>query len=366
MKMKKIREAFKNTALYGGLEKEEFQNILPEINRRNRSSLRIASSLCALMFLGLLLSSFFSNALGEARIFYGIMTLSCSAIYAMTYAEKKKINNNVWFLWYLLYFLFGTCAVVLNTYIRPELSAVTLCVFLTAGPLMIVDRPVRILSLQVLLWLEYILLSKQIKDPYLAFADSVNMICCLFLGFGVYIRLNHVNLREALQAVHLRKERDMDKLTGLLNKAAITAQVKALLANSGKQGALVILDLDNFKHINDTYGHIFGDTVLHQVGNCIRQLMPDNSLCGRFGGDEFLLLLPDMTKENIPKLLDDLLSATSQSIALPLSEDSFGMSIGAAFYPESADNLESLIQLADRAMYQVKKTQKNGWNLFQS
>ena len=87
---------------------------------------------------------------------------------------------------------------VLNTLIRPELSAVTLCVFLTAGPLLIVDRPVRILGLQMLLCLEYALLARQMKHSYLAFADSVNMVCCVFLGFGIYIRLNHVSLRQAL------------------------------------------------------------------------------------------------------------------------------------------------------------------------
>lgn len=363
--LKKIGETIQNTALYGGLQKEEYLSILPDILQKNRGSLRVSAGMCAVMFLGLLLSSFFSDSLAQAQIVYGVMSLGSGLICAMTFTERANRRAVVWGLWYLLYLMFGSYAVVLNTLIRPELSAVTLCVFLTAGPLLIVDRPVRILGLQMLLCLEYLLLAKQMKDPYLAFADSVNMVCCVFLGFGVYIRLNHVNLQQALQAQHLRKERDTDKLTGLLNKAAIEAQIKAQLAQPHSHGALVIFDIDNFKHINDTYGHIFGDRVLHQVAECIRDIMPDSSLCGRFGGDEFLILLPDIGEEELSNLLNALLRRGAESIALPLSKDPFGMSIGAVFYPVAEHNFTGLLQLADAAMYEVKKTEKNGWKIAQ-
>lgn len=359
----KIAETIQKTALYGGIQKEEYQSILPDILQKNRGSLRISAGMCTVMFLGLLISSFFSNALAQARIYYGAMALATGLICALTFSEKTNRRRIVWGLWYLLYLLFGSYAVMLNTLIRPELSAVTLCVFLTAGPLLIVDRPIRILGLQLLLCLEYILLAKQVKDPYLAFADSVNMVCCVFLGFGVYIRLNHVNLREALQAQHLRKERDTDKLTGLLNKAAIEEQIKAQLEQPRSHGALVIFDVDNFKHINDTYGHLFGDWVLHQVAQCIREVMPDSSLCGRFGGDEFLILLPDITKEELSKLLDELISRGSEHIVLPLSKDVFGMSIGAVFYPQAEKKFSGLLQMADAAMYEVKRAEKNGWKI---
>lgn len=363
LNLKTIGETIRNTALYGGLQKEEYLSILPDILQKNRGSLRLSAGMCAVMFLGLLTSSFFSDSLAQARVFYGVMALGSGLICAMTFTEKTNHQKIVWVLWYLLYLMFGSYAVLLNTFIRPELSAVTLCVFLTAGPLLIVDRPVRILGLQLLLCLEYILLAKQMKNSYLAFADSVNMVCCVFLGFGVYIRLNHVNLRQALQAQHLRKERDTDKLTGLLNKAAIVDQIKAQLAQPHSHGALVILDLDDFKHINDTYGHIFGDRVLHQAAECIRDIMPEGSLCGRFGGDEFLILLPDIQKEELPELLNALLRRGEESIVLPLSKDAFGMSIGAAFYPAAEKKFAGLLQMADAAMYEVKKTEKNGWKI---
>ena len=86
MNLKKIGQIIRNTALYGGIEKEEYQNILSDILQKNRGSLRMSSGMCAVMFLGLLIGSCFSNALAQARIFYGGMVLGCSMICATTFS----------------------------------------------------------------------------------------------------------------------------------------------------------------------------------------------------------------------------------------------------------------------------------------
>ena len=114
------------------------------------------------------------------------------------------------------------------------------------------------------------------------------MVCCVFLGFGVYIRLNHVNLRQALQAQHLRKERDTDKLTGLLNKAAVVEQIKVQLAQPHSRGALVILDLDDFKHINDAFGHAAGDRAIGHISGYIPDLNGKAVLTVCSSGDHYL------------------------------------------------------------------------------
>lgn len=363
MSLKKILLKIKNFAIYGGIEKEEYHSIILDILRKNRGSLRMSSGMCAVMFLGLFIGACFSDALAQAWIFYAVMTLGCSIIYILTFFEKTNRCKIIWGLWYLLYFMLGSYAVTLNTFIRPELSAVTLCVFLMAAPLMIVDRPIRIVGLQLLICIEYLIFSQYTKDAYLAFADSVNIICCVFLGFGVYLHLNRLNLQETLQAQHLRHERDTDKLTGLLNKAAIEERIETRLAQSRDYGALVLIDLDDFKHINDSYGHLYGDTVLRRVAECIRDIMPESSICGRFGGDEFLILLPGIMEDELKELLNAIMIHAEENIKLPLPEDSFGMSIGAVFYPHSGKEYDGLLQLADNAMYEVKKADKNGWKI---
>lgn len=365
MKLRKFGYKIKNIALYGGIEKEEYKRIQMDIHLKNRSSLRVSAGMCAVMFLGLFIGSYFSDALAQAQMFYSVMAFGCGCICALTFGKRTNQNALVLSLWYLLYLMFGSYAVLLNTLIRPELSAVTLCVFLTAGPLIIVDRPIRIASLQLLLFIEYVILAQQMKVSFLAFADSVNLICCIFLGFGVYVRLNRVNLRQALQAQLLQKERDTDSLTGFLNKNAIENEIMNQMSIPNKEGVLVVMDIDNFKSINDNYGHDYGDFVLSQTAKCISRIVPENCLCGRFGGDEFLLFLPDIKRSELIYLLDTMIREMSDAIRLPNPEVTFTTSIGAAPYPLMGKDYQTLFKIADNALYEVKAITKNGWKIAQ-
>lgn len=349
--------------LYGGITKEEYQSILPRIREKNGETLRLASVMCALMFLALLLGSFFSESMAVARLFYGAMLTVCAAVSVLSFTLVRRRPGWIMPLWYLLFMAFAGYAGMLNTFIRPELSATTICVFLVIGPMLLIDSPCRVVTFQLVLSAGYILCAIWKKDPYLAFADSVNVACCVFLGAAIYLRLTRVKLREAMQARKLQEERDTDKLTGLLNKAAMERQASALLSDPQQRGALMVMDIDNFKQINDTYGHAVGDIVLGQMAGRIREMMPGNSLCSRFGGDEFLLLVPDLSEEDLAALLDALLKRLRTGIAFPDTSDRFSVSIGAVRFPQQGKNYEQLFRCADTALYEAKAAGKNCWRL---
>ena len=318
------------------------------------------------MFLVLLIGSLVSSTMSAAKILYAVILVICCGIYILIHTSLGNKRWTVRILWYLLFLVLGHYAVILNTVIRPSLSAVTLCVFLVAGPLLVIDRPFRIQIIQLLIAVEYLIGAFLSQKPYLvAFADSVNILCCFFLGATIYIRMTQVRLREALQARMLQKERDMDKLTGFLNKAAIENQIKDHLSISHQQGALVIMDIDNFKTINDNYGHAYGDLVLNQTAKCIREIVPEKCLCGRFGGDEFLLFLPDISRSELIDLLDTLSREMVSTIQLPNPENNFSCSIGVAVYPLLGRDYPTLFKIADTALYEVKNTAKNGWKIAQ-
>ena len=364
--MKNVYRQLKSLILYGGIDRESYQSIEAEINRKNIETLRMGSGACAVMFLALLIVSFISDTMSVSKSLYGVLLLICCAIFLVSQTTLGKGSQTGQILWYLLYFAFGNYAVLLNTLIRPELSAVTLCVFLVAGPLLIIDRPYRIQIMQLLIALEYLIGAALAQKPYLvAFADSVNILCCIALGAVIYIRMTQVRLHEGLQAQILRKERDTDKLTGFLNKAAIERQIEQLLSTPRQQGVLVIMDIDNFKSINDGYGHAYGDLILREAASCIRKIVPENCLCGRFGGDEFLLLLPDISRGETIRLLDTLSRKMTASIQLADSENLFTASIGAAPYPLLGRDYPTLFKAADAALYEVKNTSKNGWEIAQ-
>lgn len=90
LNLKRIWETIQNTALYGGLQKEEYLSILPDILQKNRSTLRVSAGMCTVLFLGLLMGSFFSVSLERAQILYGMMALGSGLICAMTFTEKAN------------------------------------------------------------------------------------------------------------------------------------------------------------------------------------------------------------------------------------------------------------------------------------
>lgn len=351
-----------NWAVYGGLAKEEYLDVADLIKRKNGETLRISSLMCAVMFLGLTIGAAMSAIIAEAKMIYSIMLVICAVIAVLSHTAVKKEMSLILPLWYLLLFAFGSYAVLLNTLIRPGLSAVTLCVFLVAGPLLIIDRPYRVVGFQLVLAAVYLICAQQAKTSYLAFADGVNIACCILLGSVIYMRLNRVKMREARNTQILERERDVDKLTGFLNKNAVERQISELLAEK-RQGAMVVLDIDDFKHINDTCGHAFGDIVLQHTAECIRKTVPPESLCGRFGGDEYVLFLPDIAGEELAVLLDTLMQQLCMEIAFPDPDDLLSVSLGVVMCPAPGKGYQELFQCADKALYDAKTAGKHCWRI---
>lgn len=148
-----------------------------------------------------------------------------------------------------------------------------------------------------------------------------------------------------------------DGMTGLLNKSATQEQIVGLLQQN-KPGLMFMIDVDNFKQRNDTYGHAEGDKVLRAVSDSLRQTFRSNDIIGRFGGDEFLVYMHDVSDSEIihqkMDALSQLLSAHSAHLLAPLS-----ISVGASGFPEDGCTFEALYQIADQALYAAKQNGKN-------
>jgi len=161
---------------------------------------------------------------------------------------------------------------------------------------------------------------------------------------------------------------DHDPLTGLLNRRRFNDTLhKALqLANRyHHQVGLLFLDLDNFKHINDTLGHQTGDSLIKSVADCLKIILRESDYIGRIGGDEFAIILP-MT--NIAHLIDvaNKINDHLHSLRIPVISINHhtSASIGIAMYPEHANNSMDLLTNADLAMYQAKFHGKGCWHVF--
>jgi len=150
-----------------------------------------------------------------------------------------------------------------------------------------------------------------------------------------------------------------DPLTGLANRLQINQQLDALIeaAKSDSQVfAVMYMDLDQFKRINDSLGHSIGDSLLIEVAGRIKQVVNDPSCASRLGGDEFLVLLPAVSSnEEAEALANEINARISQPFSLDRQEIYITNSVGICFYPTDGTNAETLIRNADTALYQAKK-----------
>ncbi|MFK3795133.1 MULTISPECIES: GGDEF domain-containing protein [unclassified Pseudomonas] len=149
-----------------------------------------------------------------------------------------------------------------------------------------------------------------------------------------------------------------DPLTALYNRRALEVRAPRLLedVSASRPGALLLIDIDNFKSVNDLHGHIAGDQLLITLGEMIRSLLPNGSLAARLGGDEFVILLNDASREQVVELGERLRQrfhdAASQAFATP---EAVTLSIGANLFDQAPASLGALIEQGDAALYDSKR-----------
>lgn len=163
--------------------------------------------------------------------------------------------------------------------------------------------------------------------------------------------LQDINTRIKHQASH-------DVLTGLPNRRKYSEQLRAALVNAaGKRKiAVMFLDLDQFKNINDALGHDAGDSLLIEVANRLGQCMPNENTIGRMGGDEFTIILPDVKdRQQVEAVGQEILEAFESPFLIGDYEIRISFSIGISIYPYDGENVESLTKHADIAMYRAKE-----------
>lgn len=168
---------------------------------------------------------------------------------------------------------------------------------------------------------------------------------------------------ERAKSLELSYEASHDLLTNLPNRREFERRLKSMLGDgdtTSMQHALCFLDLDNFKFVNDEYGHDAGDALLTQVSKLMREKVRDRDTLARVGGDEFALILGDCPPDRAVDIATNLCSAVRDyRFKWQDSITTIGVSIGVAFVSESNNHYRSIIKLADRACYEAKRSGRN-------
>lgn len=153
---------------------------------------------------------------------------------------------------------------------------------------------------------------------------------------------------------------ELDPMTGLLNKETFFKKAKEILSkNEHSKYAVIFLDLDFFKKLNDTLGHMMGDEAICDTAEIIKQIFEETALIGRFGGDEFCVMLSFQDRDNLIILLQKLKDTLQREYHSEGKSVQTFSSMGIAISPDDATGFDELLGLADQALYRAKNTGKN-------
>lgn len=195
--------------------------------------------------------------------------------------------------------------------------------------------------------------------------------CILIVAFSIIIIwVSHDNLRRRKLLVELEEARNImesasqhDFLTGLPNRSKFIEDLENMI-NAGTPCTIMMLDIDNFKHINDNYGHTTGDEALRQLADRLKVMRTPLLTPYRYAGDEFIIILRSCQRKIVDKEALHCRQLFDKQFLLAGEKKKVSGSIGIASYPADAGDVEELINCADDAMYQVKKSGKNNFAFY--
>ena len=212
-----------------------------------------------------------------------------------------------------------------------------------------------------------ILNEKNEMTRYIYMTSLIAALIAIIVGFYLsYILTNPV--KKVVRVLDTKAQNDL--LTGLLNKLTFEEYAANCLESSldTEYRALVIVDLDNFKGVNDTYGHAAGDKVLADTGGLIRHVFSDDDYLGRIGGDEFCVLINKRCSD--PGEFRDYVSSCCKNVGEEFAQNGtmqkykVSASIGAALYPGDGRSFKELYAACDKALYKSKNTGKNKYSFY--
>jgi diguanylate cyclase (GGDEF)-like protein len=200
---------------------------------------------------------------------------------------------------------------------------------------------------------------------------SVTCVIAWLMASDMRSALDAVNAQNAQMAATQARMELMathDALTGLPNRSLARDRFEQAAANARRAGhgvAMLYLDLDNFKNVNDTLGHSSGDTLLRQVSDRLSALLRTADTVARLGGDEFLLLVPEVVDvDSVGDIADKVVASLMAPFDVIGMEIFSGCSLGATMFPTDGEDFDSLLKKADIAMYRAKESGRNAYRFW--
>lgn len=247
------------------------------------------------------------------------------------------------------------CIILVDVFPYPLSPSSFFPLILIVLPVIFILRLRDIFSLAGVAEVVYVFLVGQVKEEAIAQNDIFNSLVALLFSFVVATIVTNLRIRDNSAKLTYQKLSAIDGLTGVSNKASCEKRVAGLLTQKAPdlRSVLFILDIDNFKEVNDTLGHQAGDAVLTQTGIVLRRIFGNDGVIGRIGGDEFMVFIrdagsPDRMKDRCTRLLDNIQEDIMKNLSVCVT-----VSMGVIVFTKET-SFEKLFRLADNALYDAK------------
>lgn len=354
----------KNRILYSSLSKSLYREVKPLLVRENNSNMR-GLAIITLVF-GTVLSVLSLVGALSRNVLPAYLFLFVTSVLFLTLRSTVSLENP--WAGYIACMAQSACLLtfgMLNSTVfapDPAQNGTIYAVLLLAVPFLMIDVPWRMDILLALSVAAYCLLLRRFKLPNVVSLDTTNAVfVCLVSMFCNWV-YSAKNMRSLSNRLYIEKERDSDPLTGLLTKKSARILTDTRLAAGGR-GLFVIIDLDDFKHINDTYGHLYGDEVIKKVADGIKANTRRSDIASRFGGDEFTVFFPDMDLGAGEEKAETILRALRAAFAG--ERGPVTCSIGVAQALPFGD-YNRIFEQADKALYQAKANGKDTYAVYRA
>lgn len=337
-----------------------------EIEHSSKKLLLIVIILGSLAFVPFIFISLVVESFKPLFLPY-VIELSILTIYLIIFHKVKCHVSSVILIYTASVLLIGY-ALYTSVFIYPNQLCVVILFILFQIPIITIDKSWRVNLLVLLYASVYIIFVILFKNPVLIADEILN--CLLFSIFGIilgellrYAQLENFELKR--QAV-MRVERDY--MTGLYSKGAferLTEETLTRDAGSNRVHALLGFDIDDFKNINDKYGHAFGDIIIREFSEEIQMLFRESDLVGRVGGDEFAALMLDyesilLLNEKMGRFCSNI---TKKNFGLKNGE-CISCSVGVSLFPKHGATYNDLFEKVDEALYYAKAHGKSTFHIF--
>lgn len=348
-----------NILFYGKYNKRTYNNYKDVIDKNNVKSLNL------LCYINLVLSLVFSLTLFFTKsiiMHYSLVTVFLSIIYIFLLRTNMK-EKYITVMFYIYFIITVSIYKILGVNYNIDQMLSIMAMMYIVNVVMFIDRPFRYNTVMFIFTLGLCFYTILSETNNYVIVNCIIYVFAYFIGCIIsYFQFN--DIIEKAKIIHkIQKERDLDNLTKLYNKLSLERNVNEFLSNDNNKGVMFIFDLDNFKEVNDKYGHIAGDELLINVGDIIRKTFRKGDCISRFGGDEFCIFIEDIVSENFATNKSEKLINEIKDIKFE-GKNLVSCSIGIAF-SEAKDDFNSLFKKADEAMYEAKSAGKSCYKFYE-